>query len=121
MPVLKFGQHLKQHAKSVLNQCLDELEKKAADAAENSQQQSRGNYPPCVKDEELGYLGVHVIALPNPHKVPYRPLHKLPVPKRERKGGRNKRFHHEEDSQGGDPRVNLERRLVKSLEQQQRQ
>jgi len=119
LPVLEFGQRLKQHAKSVLNQCLDELEKKAAAAAENSQPQ-RGNYPPCIEDEELGYLGVHVIALPNPHRIPYRPLHKLPVPKRQRKG-RNKRFHHEEDTQGGDPRVNLERRLVQSLQQQQQQ
>jgi len=95
--VANFGQQLKQHAKTELHKCLDKLENR----------QALKDYPSCMVDEELGFLGVHVVALPKKDAV-YRPSHDIPVRKHQRKG-RKRNIH--DDSQGGDPRVNLERRL----------
>jgi tRNA pseudouridine(54/55) synthase len=97
-PVVTFCQELKKEAKRVIHKCLDELEQ-IIDA------QLEEPYPECVASEELGYLGVHVIAIP----TAYRPACMMPQSRNSNE--RKRRFHNQEDSQGGDPRVNLEERL----------
>jgi tRNA pseudouridine(54/55) synthase len=94
--VQDFVQELKRHVKSVLGDSLDKLEGK----------QAMDGYPSCVAEEELGYLAIHVVAIPT--KAVHRPVHMFPKSKSNKKG-RKRNIH--EDSQGGDPRTNLDRCL----------
>jgi tRNA pseudouridine(54/55) synthase len=96
VPVQDFVQEVKQQARNVLLSCMDDL---AAEYAEDE------SYPSCIEDEELGYLACYVVAIPSSGVL--RPLATIPV----RRGGRKGRRHMQEESQGGDPRHNLEQRL----------
>lgn len=93
-----FGQRLKNHVKDKLIACLQTIEK--------GFDSTNGAYPPCVSEEEQGHLAVHVIVLPRAGVV--RPTHQLPSTTAKR---RNRKRKLAEDSQGGDPRVNLESKL----------
>lgn len=97
LSVQDFTQELKGHATTVLSKCLEKLEENERDG---------DKFPSCVIDEELGYLAIHVIAVPAKDVV--RPSHLFPQNKGAKKG-RKRNVH--ENSQGGDPRTNLERQL----------
>jgi tRNA pseudouridine(54/55) synthase len=96
--VSEFCQRLKAHAKDTLTKCLL--------AIEEDFEESDSAYPPCVKEEEQGYLGIYVVALPTPG---IRPFHHFPSTSGRQ---RNRKRRLDEDSQGGDPRVNLDKKLI---------
>jgi tRNA pseudouridine synthase 10 len=103
-----FCQEVKKHARNILNRCIDELE-------EQQQQQQQSDmiepYPSCMETEELGYLAVHVIVMPSVDTI--RSEHFLELmlkQKRNSKQGRRRNIH--DNSQGGDPRLNLECRIA---------
>ena len=93
------GQRLKNHARDKLIACLRTIEK--------GFDPLNGAYPQCVSTEEQGYLAVHVIVLPRAGVV--RPSHQLPSPTATKRRNRKRKL--AEDSQGGDPRLNLESKL----------
>lgn len=97
--VQDFVHELKHYTKSLVNTCFDEIEREQTTNVDCS-------YPPCIALEELGYLAVHVVVLPTSDVA--RPLHRIPK-RKESKKGRRRNLH--EDSQGGDPRCTMERRL----------
>jgi tRNA pseudouridine(54/55) synthase len=98
--VQDFVQEVKQQAKTVLLSCMDDL------AAEHTNDES---YPSCIEDEELGYMACYVVATPS--SGVHRPIDMIPGQRGSRKG---RRRNMQEESQGGDPRHNLEQRLEQS-------
>ena len=101
---LDFCRQLKLHCQSTLDRCLQTIEDE--NCTEDTQQ-SMAAYPPCVEQEEQGYLGVHVILIP---QNCYRP----PIASKHDKTKEKRKFHKQqpEPSQGGDPKYNLEVRLA---------
>jgi len=115
-----FVNALKRRAASAMNDCLCRIDEE--------QQRRRGGvattaaavekYPPCVDEEEQGYLSVYVHATPrNGISRPVRLLRGLSANgnnsnkrRRDRKN-RQRQRHLDAPSQGGDPRENLELRL----------
>jgi tRNA pseudouridine(54/55) synthase len=97
-----FCQEAKQHAKNILNRCIDNMEKHS---------DPREGYPSTwVETEESGYLAVHVIVMPSVDTV--RPEHFLRIMMKQKGSSKQERRRNiHENSQGGDPRMNLECRI----------
>ena len=112
-----FLSRIKYHAKQVLLDCLNETEHKAQQKAQQKVAESGAReekYPVCAEEEELGYLGIHVILVPKAHVS--RPNAATIRSDNTRKRGRVSRKKHfmsmDGPQQGGDPRQNLEWRLI---------
>ena len=99
--VITFCQSIKTHAKDQLLACLCSIEQDL-----DKLSPSLPEYPTCVQDEEQGRLGVHVFCLPRRSVI--RPAHLFSTPTKKR---RNRKRMLDEDSQGGDPRTNLENKI----------
>lgn len=99
-----FVNALKQHARTVLDECLASMEDHEHDDDQSARQDAA--VPPCIEQEELGYLAFHVVSTPKSHIT--RPCQWLPNPAKRKSRRRNL----DEKSQGGDPRDNLELRLT---------
>jgi hypothetical protein len=95
-PVQEWAQDLKHHVKTMLNQCIDEFE---------AQYKDELDYPYCIRDEELGYLCVHVVLHSDD------PRHAVAPPPQKLRKTRKQRMHPEQEPGGGDPRVQFEQRL----------
>jgi tRNA U54 and U55 pseudouridine synthase Pus10 len=100
-PVQELAQDLKKHVKTVLYQCLDEFE--------SEYKEEDDEYPICIRDEELGYLCVHVVLHTECHSQSMAP------PAQKQRKTRKQRMHPEQDQGGGDPRVQFEQRLQQEL------
>eukprot|EP00977_Amphora_coffeiformis_P019532 scaffold7349_cov173-Amphora_coffeaeformis.AAC.13 len=101
---------LKEFTKSSLLQCLDEIEKEWH-KKEDSTDGDDDILPDVMtkSDEELGHLAVHVIVTPK------RDIPRPPQANHHhggKKHNRRKRRHFDGKTQGGDPRNNLEQRLL---------
>lgn len=94
-------QAVKAHAKSTIMECIKGL---------STQQEEIFTYPDIVHDEEQGFLEVYVLLVPAKN-VP-RPQGLFPPPSSQR--NRKRQHYHQEDSQGGDPRINLEQKIQES-------
>mmetsp|Transcript_31219 Transcript_31219/g.65126 ORF Transcript_31219/g.65126 Transcript_31219/m.65126 type:complete len:591 (-) Transcript_31219:1633-3405(-) len=105
----EYARSIKHHSKQVLLQCLEKIEKDASLDREPLEA-----YPECVAQDELGYLGVHVIVLPQSHVT--RPEC---VKNRNSNKNRQRRNKRKLDApqQGGDPRVNHEARVLQHQEE----
>lgn len=95
--LMTFGNSVKQTARAALKSCLQEIEQQCSE---------KPSYPPYVIDEEQGFLCVFVILTPSKDVI--RPTDLLKKKPSER---RKKRRKLDDKTQGGDPRLNLERRL----------
>jgi tRNA U54 and U55 pseudouridine synthase Pus10 len=112
--VADFAQDLKLHAKSILDDCLNRIENNS----NSPSTKDNDEYPPCVKEEEQGYLAIYVIVLPARHiSRPYRAT-------RAKNGSSHKKSRRRQQQQqtshgnqqgfvqqGGDPFLNLENKV----------
>ena len=103
---------IKLQAKSSLLQCVDNVEQSRC----CSEHVSRCDYPECVWDEEAGHLGIHVVVVPTEEiQRPKEGLDSSETNRKSRKISRKiKQMLAMEGPppQGGDPRQNLEWRLM---------
>jgi tRNA pseudouridine(54/55) synthase len=95
-----FSKDLKEHIRSHLHECI----------AQNEDMSLLRDYPNCTASEEQGHLHYHLIATPVCESRP--PSFRLPKPK----SNHRKRFRGNDptEKQGGDPLVNLEKRLARA-------
>lgn len=104
-----FLHHLKEHVRSKLPaECLANNKNSHHPSSAVS---STSLLPPCVDEEEQGYLCVHVAIVPTKGLV-QRPRVKTPLTtSRKRQRYRGPQQSPQQQQQGGDPRMNLEHRL----------
>ena len=102
-PFSIFSKALKEHIRSKLHECVAQKQSKFIDRVTET-------YPNFVTSEEQGCLSFHILITPAVESRP--PSFRLPKPK----FNNRKRFRGNDptEKQGGDPLVNLERRLQQS-------
>jgi tRNA pseudouridine(54/55) synthase len=98
LPPHAFAQEVKHHVREALMRV----------CSDRNQEVSMDEYPEFVRNEELGYLAVHVLFLPMNNTVPeiVRPPKRL-FPKLVKTSSKRRNF----VSQGGDPTVTFEKKL----------
>jgi tRNA U54 and U55 pseudouridine synthase Pus10 len=135
-PTLSLTQVLQDYI-TELKQCMKRTIHDCCNTLESTNNNDNNEYPSCIKDEELGYLTFHSIIIPRASMV-HRPVEYLRQlndnhhynqrtkrTRKERMMKQNSQYTaiHDtthvdiEQSQGGDPRVNFERRFMAQQQQ----
>ncbi|GKY99731.1 hypothetical protein MPSEU_000927100 [Mayamaea pseudoterrestris] len=108
-PISTFADRLKKYATKQLDDCIERL-------SQMPLWEMEAKYPAEIINEEQGYLCVHVL-LTLPTEMP-RPMDLIPAnPLTQQQSRRTRRQRKQLDvSQGGDPRVNHEERIERTLD-----
>jgi tRNA U54 and U55 pseudouridine synthase Pus10 len=100
--IIDFAQHVKLFSRDLITTCLKDLM--------NESRTELSKYPPCVSEEEQGHLCFHVLVLPRSN-LPRPSIlgQSMSTSNNTRKRSRKRSL--DFDTQGGDPRVTLERKV----------